>query len=416
MLNPHLVTAVFYLSLAAVATLGSGLIAAELLPAFAGLRWIRVHFITLGVLTQVLFAALPWLTAGRAAQAVPRTRWGVWLVYNAGLIALLLGIPLVNSAMIIAGGTLVFVAVVALLWQLRGLARTGSARCAISSRFYGIGLLYLLLGAFIGTGMWLGWGSWLHLPAPKEVHVHSNLWGFGSLVLGGLLLDLRSRLALGDGPDRAKWPAAALLLMTIGALGLVLGPWLEVRVLDAAGVAIHTTGTVVLLVGAARSLRAAGKLRRPGSLHLLSAYLWQMVAVAMAPIVVFARGSAAAGAIAGEGSLILTYGWLLTFSFALLPYMLEARFLARREPELGGTWLSLGAGHAATALYTASLFLVDYRSLLQAAAFLGWVLAFLPILASSWRILGATTSRLEALDLEATRPSPGFERSAVKEP
>jgi hypothetical protein len=414
MLNPHLVTGVFYLSLAAVATLGSGLISAELLPAFSGLRWIRVHFLTLGVLTQLLFAALPWLTAGRAGQARPRTRWDVWLVYNAGLIALLVGIPLVNTAMIIAGGTLVLVAVTMLIWEVRGLARARAASCAISSRFYGVGLLYLLLGAFIGTGLWLGWGTWLHLPAPKEVHVHSNLWGFGSLVLGGLLLDLKARLAPGNGGRPARWPAVAFGLMVAGSLGLVLGPWLEIRILDAGGVAIHTVGTLVLLAGVARALRAAGKLRTPGSLHLLSAYLWQLVAVVLAPVVVFASGTAAAAAIAGEGSLILIYGWLLGFSFALLPYLLWRSGGEGREPELGGTWLSLGAGHLGAALYTASLFLVDYRGVLQTVAFLAWVVAFLPILAQSWRAMGAATSWLETSDLEAVSPA-AIERSVVKD-
>lgn len=413
MLNPHLVMAVFYLSLATVATFGSALIGAELVPAFAGLRWLRVHFLTLGILTQILFAALPWLGSGRVGRPRPRARWDVWLIYNAGLIALLVGIPLVNKAMIIAGGTLVLVAVLALIWQVRGLARAGGARCAISSRFYGAGLLYLLLGAFLGTGLWLGWASWLHLPAPKEVHVHSNLWGFASLVMGGLLLDLRARLVPEENPGRGRWPVVSFFLMAAGALALVLGPWLEVRVLDAGGVLIHTVGTLVLLVGVARELRAAGKLRRPGSLQLLTPYAWQMVAVLMAPVVVFAAGTDAAGAIAGEGSLILTYGWLLSFAFALLPYLLESR-LHTGEPVLGGTWLSLGAGHLGAALYTASLFLVDHRGILQTAAFLLWTLAFLPILARSWRILDALTSRLEAIDLQPPLASRALESGPVK--
>ena len=29
--------------------------------------------------------------------------------------------------------------------------------------------------------------------------------------------------------------------MAVGALGLILGPWLEIRILDAAGVALHTS-------------------------------------------------------------------------------------------------------------------------------------------------------------------------------
>jgi hypothetical protein len=85
---------------------------------------------------------------------------------------------------------------------------------------------------------------------------------------------------------------------------------------------------------------------------------------------------------------------------ALLPYLLESRLRSGQEPQLGGTWLSLVAGHLATALYTASLFLVPIRGILQAVAFLLWAIAFWPILARSWRILGLATACLEEIEPE----------------
>jgi cytochrome c oxidase cbb3-type subunit I len=87
--------ALLYISLGVVAMAGSSLIRFDVLPAANGLRWLQVHFITLGVLTQVLFGALPPLVAARAGRPAPAVQWGVWLILNAGLIALLIAIPLV---------------------------------------------------------------------------------------------------------------------------------------------------------------------------------------------------------------------------------------------------------------------------------------------------------------------------------
>ena len=66
-MNGYYLMALLYFSLGVVAMAGSALARFDLLPAVNGLRWLQVHFITLGVLTQVLFGALPgWLPHGRA--------------------------------------------------------------------------------------------------------------------------------------------------------------------------------------------------------------------------------------------------------------------------------------------------------------------------------------------------------------
>ena len=90
--------ALLYFSLGVVDMAGSSLIKFDVLPAANGLRWLQVHFITLGVLTQVLFGALPELVASRSGKLKPRMQWGVWLILNAGLVALLIAIPSCCSA------------------------------------------------------------------------------------------------------------------------------------------------------------------------------------------------------------------------------------------------------------------------------------------------------------------------------
>ena len=189
MLNPFLLMAVFYLIVAIVAAVDASLTSFALLPWFTGLPWLRVHFITLGVLTETAFGVLPAFVAGRRAAAPPSTRWDIWLLLNAGLVVLLAGIPSISAGLIIMGGTLVFLAVILLALQLRQLGG-GESRGNGSFKFYVTGLFYLLVGITIGTGLWVGWNAPLHIGVPKEAHIHANSWGFASLVFAGLLVDL----------------------------------------------------------------------------------------------------------------------------------------------------------------------------------------------------------------------------------
>jgi cytochrome c oxidase cbb3-type subunit I len=77
-----------------------------ILPWFNGLRWLRVHFITLGAMTEALFSLLPSLAAIRYSLPWPEFRWPIWLLLNAGLLLLLPGIPNINQTLIFTGGTL----------------------------------------------------------------------------------------------------------------------------------------------------------------------------------------------------------------------------------------------------------------------------------------------------------------------
>src|SRR5574338_650521 len=95
-MNPYLITSVVFLLFAGLVALDSALISFQILPWFNGLRWLRVHLITLGALTEALFSILPVLAAKRSGHQPPRLRWDVWLALTAGLLILMVGIPLVN--------------------------------------------------------------------------------------------------------------------------------------------------------------------------------------------------------------------------------------------------------------------------------------------------------------------------------
>ena len=265
MLNPFLLMAVFYLIVAIVAAVDAALTGFTLLPWFVGLPWLRVHFITLGVLTETAFGVLPNFVAARRGAAAPATRWDIWLLLNAGLVVLLAGIPSINAALIITGGTLVFLAVSLLIGQLRGLG-AGQANSSLQAAEPGQRQSQVLRGR---PDLLVGWhsdrdralGGWsepLRIGVPKEAHIHANSWGFAALVFAGLLVDLLPQLT--GAPLASRRTLDAIFWgMALGALGLVAGPWLGgLLVVTVPGLVLHIAATVTLVIVLVRALRRYG--------------------------------------------------------------------------------------------------------------------------------------------------------------
>ncbi|MEN8174094.1 MAG: hypothetical protein ABFS03_14595, partial [Chloroflexota bacterium] len=63
MTNPYFMMIFLYLALAVLGALDAALVSLDLLSFLRGLRWLRIHFITLGVLTEMIFALMPNLVA-----------------------------------------------------------------------------------------------------------------------------------------------------------------------------------------------------------------------------------------------------------------------------------------------------------------------------------------------------------------
>lgn len=370
---PYLLMATLFLALLVVAALESALTSLGRLPGVAGLTWLRAHFVTIGVLSEMAFAAIA-ASVGTGAR-----HWNIWLGLNIGLLLLLIGLPLVNATLLVAGGALFFVAAILLFLQVRA-ARPPLGRLVSDGRpFYAVSLLYLLLGIFLGAGMWLGWGPAIGLAGPKEVHVHTNLWGFTSLFLAGLFIDLYPRFA-----GRAiAWPrsiSAIFWLMAAGALGLVAGPWLQLNLITTVGLILHTSATIWLLANLIRPLWPDRRRWGPGLWHLFSAYVWFFIPVIVAPLIVSNADSLPVGQIEQQGGPILIYGWILPIAYALAPYLAGTAFLPGRQAKLGGSWLSLLTIHGGAVLYWLGLFLIDRQGLLHGGAFLLWALSLWPIL------------------------------------
>lgn len=401
---PFLLMGAFYMAAAVLMAADASLVSFNILPGHLGVNWLRIHFVTIGTVTQALFGVLPALVAKGAGRSRPPVRWDVWLTLNAGFILLVIGMPMVNPALIIAGGTLVFAAVGLLIGHLRGLragthgsgagehergAVTQQPRAAHGRRFYIAGAAYLLVGIVVGTGMFLGWGKTLRIADPIEVHIHANNWGFMALVFAGLLVDVFPRI-FGRPLAKESTISAIFWMLTTGALGLVIGPWVEPAYalpITVPGLLLHTAATVWLWVNIVKPVWKKRGQWGPGMWHLATSYVWFLAPVMIAPLILFKVPGFPGAGIEANAPQALVYGWVMHFGYALLPYLLNRAFFPDRQVGLGGSWLSLITVHIGGAFLWASIFLLEYQATLRGLAYGFWAISLVPMTMSVWRIL-----------------------------
>ncbi|GAB4280503.1 MAG: hypothetical protein Kow0080_33440 [Candidatus Promineifilaceae bacterium] len=401
-MNLYVVMTALFVGLAALMAADASLTNFAVFPWFNGLRWLRVHIITLGALTEMLFGVLPVVVAIRSAQPRPRFRWDVWGTLNVGLLTLLVGIPIINQVLIFVGGTLVFIAVVLLLVQLRAMrldvdsmAAVGSSGYPNGRKFFIVGLGYFLLGILIGTGLWLGWSDWLHIKTPIEVHIHANNWGFLTMVFAGLIVDMypiwmKRPLA---------WPHAItpiFWMLTLGAFGLVVGPWTQSNWFTVPGMLLFIAGTIWLLLNIINPLRGDKQAwSQPGLWHLVTAYFWILIPVLIAPLIILQVPGFPGAGIEQNAPQALIYGWVLQFGYAVIPYFFSDLLLPNELAKLGGNWFTLLTVNLGGVFLWAGIFLSDYRELLHGTAYLLWALSIIPVTLSLWKIMRQGLAVLE---------------------
>ena len=234
------------------------------------------------------------------------------------------------------------------------------------------------------------------------MHIHANSWGFASLVFAGLLIDLLP--ALTGAPLASRRTLTPIFWsMTLGALGLVLGPWLGGNLfVTVPGLVLHIAATVWLLVVLARALRRHGLFASAGAWHLVVSYVWILLPVLVAPLIILGVAGIPGADIEATAPQALIYGWMLQFLYAVTPYF-AARWLLRDEnARLGGNWLSLVAVNLGSTLIWASIFLPDMRSPLHAV---GYVLLGVSLIAAAWEtgaIALAALRRAEMAEAQTT--------------
>jgi cytochrome c oxidase cbb3-type subunit 1 len=388
---PYLLTTLIFTFVAILAAADASLVSINLVSAFPALRWVRVHFVTLGILSQVIFGLLPLLTASLSKKPRPAMRWDIWLTLNVGLIALVAGFGGMNHPMIFAGGTLIFISATMLLiqlWNVRG----GDA--PESLKFYITGMFYLLVGIIIGTGLYLNWSETLFIKSPLETHIHANSWGFMSLVFAGLLVDLVPMIT-GRPLGTTKNVSLIYWGMTLGAFGLVLGPWLGgSKPPTISGLVLHISSTVGLVVLMIRAFKESGRLNSAGAWHLVSSYMWIIAPIMMAPFIMM--GFLKGGPIESTAPQALIYGWVLQYGIALIPYIARRFFLKDETPSLGGSWASLAAATAGSLFVWASIFIVPARGVLYGIGFALYALALIRPLMEIFEIARAGLQKIEA--------------------
>lgn len=389
-MNPYFIMAILYFVVASLGALDVSLVNFDIIPIFAGFRWLRVHFITLGILSEVLFGALPLIVAARSGLKKPRVRWDIWLLLNSGIIILLLGIPPINQILINLGGTLVFVAGILLIWHLVNLApkstRSPEEKEFSGRWFYIMGTLYLLLGVLIGTGLWQPWLQWFEIKVPLEVHIHANNWGFMSLVFAGLIVDFFPRIS-NTSLAYPKSIKTIFWMMTLGALGLVLGPWVQSNYFSVPGIILHLSATIWLLANVIKPVKDKREKWSVGLLHLVTSYVWILAPVLVAPLIILEVPGFPGAGIEQNAPQALIYGWVLQFSYAMLPLIARSIFSRDKILSLGGNWFSLITAHLGGILLWSGIFLVDTRSNLHGIAYALWFVSMLPILFELWQII-----------------------------
>jgi hypothetical protein len=369
---PYLLTTLMFTFVALLAAADASFVSLNLIGAFPALRWVRVHFITLGILSQVIFGLLPLLIASLSKKPKPAMRWDIWLTLNIGFVSLVAGFAGVNQPMILAGGTLIFTAAMLLilqLWNVRG----GDAPASL--KFYITGIFYLLVGIIIGTGLWLNWSEALYIKVPLEAHIHANSWGFMSLVFAGLLVDFVP-MVTGRPLGTNKNVSLIYWGMTLGAFGLVLGPWLGGSLPPTvSGLVLHLSSTIWMVVLMIRVFKESGRLKGAGAWHLVSSYLWIIAPIGMAPFILL--GLVEGAPIEQTAPQALIYGWVLQFGIALIPYIARRFFLKDETPQLGGNWLSLAGATLGSIFVWASIFIVPARGVLYGIGFALYAIALI---------------------------------------
>ena len=386
-MNLYFLMTFLFIAVAALGALDAALTSWTIIPWVNGLRWLRVHFITLGALTELFFGLLPLLVARQANRPKPRTRLDIWLTLNAGLLLLLAGIPIVNQALIFTGGTLIFIATLMLLQQLNQLRPANGTEPRLARKFYIMGLSYFLLGIIVGTGLWLGWSGALAIKTPIEVHIHANNWGLMSLVFAGLLIDVYPTVT----KRPFAWPNSInkiFWMMSLGALGLVLGPWFNSLYFTVPGLILHLSATVWLLLNVLKPVWGdRTQWAKPGLWHLSTAYLWFLAPVVIAPLIILQVPGFPGAGIEQNAPQALIYGWVLQFGYAIIPYFARRHFLPQAEPVLGGSWLSLGAVHLGGIFLWISIFVQSNQGLWHGLAYGMWTISIVPIAVQLWHII-----------------------------
>ncbi|HLN64665.1 MAG TPA: hypothetical protein VK464_24335 [Symbiobacteriaceae bacterium] len=398
MLNPFSLMAVLYVT---VGVFFAALRSVMDLPGAFGpsnLNWLRVHVITVGTILQLVFATLPTLARRKLGVEVrsPRQTWLQWALVNAGFVLVVTGIVGTDSWTATIGATVIWVAVWLLLSAMVRAYRAAGRPWRESLRFYATAPAFLLVGIYAAVSLVLN----LWAPGGRvgnlEAHVHANVWGFLALIVAGTIFDLFPALT-GTPMARPNWIRTTYWLITAGATGLVVGPWLNVNSMTLGGLGIYFVGTGLLLLNLVLTL-VARRSATPAALHLTLSYLWMVVPAFFAPFILLAPNLVNAPAVETAATQGLINGWVMGMVMGAVPRLLRTKgwradssLFSDSNYAADGCWLTVAALNLGVAIVWSAALVSPEEARFHTIVGYGLiVVAWVPFLRRIWSSLVQT--------------------------
>jgi nitrite reductase (NO-forming) len=293
--------------------------------------WLALHLVLLGAVSNAIVVWSEYFAAAllHTAPAGERAALARTVALNAGIVAVLVGVPSGQSALAAAGAGLAGVVVL-----VHGLGLAGRVGRALQGRLSGTVWFYVAAGAALlagmGMGLWLAGGvagsadAYLAL---RLAHAHLNVLGWVGLTVIGTQFTLwptvlRTRML--PGLERAvRWSLPPLVVgLAVAAAGLAV----RHQPTALAGLVVYAAGLGVALVPFLRTARQRPP-RTAASWMLGAGMAWLVVAVA-GDLVALAGGSNVADLDGRVGRLVpaVVAGFALQTLTGALSYLLPVVF------------------------------------------------------------------------------------------
>ena len=273
-------------------------------------RWLALHLAFLGGVSQLVLGAAQFFVCAFLATEPPsrrhvRAELGLW---NAGVVAIAVGVPADVTALTAAGGTLVLAALAVFAHALRQMRRRSLQRAPWAARWYLAAAGFLAAGATLGPLMAAG-VAWSH-GSLLGAHLALNLGGwFGTAIVGTLHTFYPSLTG-----TRLRWPRLqppAFALWCGGVTALAAGAAAGVAVVAVAGWALLLAAACLLTANLLASALLATQQSQPGLIVGAAQLLLPSALVAGA---VFTAWHGPAAALVGEDRIVVATlavgGWI----------------------------------------------------------------------------------------------------------
>jgi nitrite reductase (NO-forming) len=316
-------------------------------------RWVALHLAFLGGVSQLVLGAAQFFVCAFLATDPPagravRAQLAVW---NAGVLAVAVGVPAGLTALSGVGGALLLAGLALFAAALRAMQRRSLQRAPWAARWYLAAALALAGGALLGPVIAAG-VAWPH-GSLLATHLVLNLGGwFGTAIVGTLhtfypsLTSTRLRRPRLEPVTFAAWTSGIAMLAAATAF--------QVHLAAVAGWALLLGATLLLATNLVASAHAAE--RHPPPAVLVGAGQALLVCAAAVGLIVTAASGASAALLGPDRVLVALpamAGWIgLTVAGSLL-HLLALMARVRRLDRAAGPprrdRLPLAAGGAIVA-------------------------------------------------------------------